>query len=731
LIPRGACVTVSHWSKVVSHVTLTHRGICVQSLRHLGFVCGRANRDAGEFAGQEREFQRHARFVGDAGHRGQPFRQNGDPGFQKRGRHLSVSLPIGLEKLWTKTLGDPRVCIALLDGPVDLSHPCFAGACLEVLRPFASGHEGSGAARRHGTQVASILFGQHGSPVRGIAPACRGLILPVFWEDQAGEVLPCSQLDLARAITQAVQQGASVINISGGQFSLSAEPESYLAQAIRLCTESGVLIVAAAGNNGCQCLQIPAAVSSVLAVGAMDAQGSPLPASNWGRELRLQGILAPGENIPVALPDGGTSTASGTSFAAPIVSGTAALLLSLEIQRLGKFNALGVRELLLKTAEPCDAKQEPDCRRFLLGRLNIPVAVAALQAESAQGLQPASQAALPSTTEVDSEATGEKRKPTTEGELLTMPVITAEDASQTTVLQQTASPPPEMAPAIVPAAILPSACSCGGNNPRPAPALVYVLGQIGHDFSSEARRDSFVQQGVANTHDAGQILTHLDQHPANAAAIVWTLNQETTPVYAIHPGGPFAAETYARLRTAYKEQSNEGVERVSIPGWVVGQVVLLSGQVLPTIYPELRGIYSWSTPALVDAILGKPPENDEEKGRQAQRAVETANFLDRIYYEIRNLGQSPQDRAMNYAATNAFQLNFIYKSAIEEGLKLDSIGVERSPICRPASDCWDVKLTFFNPARRLEQARVVYRFTVDVSDVVPVTVGQVRHWHVY
>jgi hypothetical protein len=40
-------------------------------------------------------------------------------------------------------------------------------------------------------------------------------------------------------------------------------------------------------------------------------------------------------------------------------------------------------------------------------------------------------------------------------------------------------------------------------------------------------------------------------------------------------------------------------------------------------------------------------------------------------------------------------------------------------------------LTFFNPSRRLEQARRVYRFTVDVSDVIPVTVGKVRHWDVY
>ena len=73
---------------------------------------------------------------------------------------------------------------------------------------------------------------------------------------------------------------------------------------------------------------------------------------------------------------------------------------------------------------------------------------------------------------------------------------------------------------------------------------------------------------------------------------------------------------------------------------------------------------------------------------------------------------------------------YSFESALKDGLDLDTIEVERSPICRPESDCWDVKLTFFNPSKVFEQARKVYRFTVDVSDVVPVTVGSVRSWFV-
>ena len=61
-------------------------------------------------------------------------------------------------------------------------------------------------------------------------------------------------------------------------------------------------------------------------------------------------------------------------------------------------------------------------------------------------------------------------------------------------------------------------------------------------------------------------------------------------------------------------------------------------------------------------------------------------------------------------------------------MDLDTMEVERSPICRPDSDCWDVKLTFFDPSKVFERARKEYRVTVDVGDVITVTVGDVRAW---
>ena len=94
------------------------------------------------------------------------------------------------------------------------------------------------------------------------------------------------------------------------------------------------------------------------------------------------------------------------------------------------------------------------------------------------------------------------------------------------------------------------------------------------------------------------------------------------------------------------------------------------------------------------------------------------------------IGLAACERAINYSATNADNAATVFGRAKEEEMAPDTIEVERSPICRPDSDCWDVKLTFFNPKKQFEVARVVSRFTVDVSDVVPVLVGSVRQWSI-
>jgi cyanobactin maturation PatA/PatG family protease len=283
-----------------------------------------------------------------------------------------VALIAGLEELWAETLGDNDICVAILDGPVEQAHRSLAGANLTQLETVASGDAAQGPASRHGTHIASVIFGQQGGPVKGIAPGCRGLIVPIFKDGPDGRIAPCSQLDLARAISQAVESGAHVINISGGELSPSGSAHPILADAVQNCAANDVLIVAAAGNEGCECLHVPGALPSVLAVGAMDAQGVPLEFSNWGKHYQMQGILAHGENIQGAVPGGGTALQSGTSYATAIASGIVALLLSLQRMYGLQPSPQAVRAAILDSAYACTPQAAVDCRPFVGGRLNIP-----------------------------------------------------------------------------------------------------------------------------------------------------------------------------------------------------------------------------------------------------------------------------------------------------------------------------------------------------------------------
>ncbi|NEO48226.1 MAG: PatA/PatG family cyanobactin maturation protease, partial [Moorea sp. SIO4A3] len=273
--------------------------------------------------------------------------------------------------------------------------------------------------------------------------------------------------------------------------------------------------------------------------------------------------------------------------------------------------------------------------------------------------------------------------------------------------------------------------------------IIYVIGTLGYDFGGEARRDSFKQlmppyqiegtQVPANPYDARQMVDYLQANLSEAKSLIWTLNMELTPIYALEPSGSFARDVYAAFQELLSgevqaEDSEQYIERVSIPGRLTGRTVkLFSGQVVPVVEPvSPRGIYGWRVNTLVssalEAVRGQQAEADDEQMRKS-----LSSFLNRVYYDLRNLGQTSQDRALNFAATNAFQAAQTFSEAVAAGMELDSIVVQRSPFCRMDSDCWDVQLKFFDPENN-RRAKKVFRFTIDVSDLIPVTLGEVRSW---
>jgi len=675
----------------------------------------------------------------------------------------------GLGPVQDATIGDPGVCVAVLDGPVDLSHPCFAGANIRRLDTLVQDPAtGQGRMSVHGTHVASLIFGQPDSPVAGIAPRCRGLIAPVFRDFDERRL---SQLDLARAIEQAVQEGAHVINISGGEQAPEGQAEGILERALRLCEDNNVLVVAAAGNDGCPCLHVPAAVPSVLAVGSLGADGTPLEISNWGEAYRSNGILAPGETINGAAPGGGTVSLTGSSFATPIVSGVAALLLSAQLQQGRPPDPRAVGEALLQTAVPCQPRDSPECSRYLVGTLNIPGAYASVtnggrtvvaSINTTEAAYPAAgsltaeaDTGAPETSGVGMAAAG-RHPPAGVGEAAA-PDAAAGSASSGAV---PAAPPastqpsaPSRAPSggVVPA----GDCGCGGGAKK---SYIFAIGAIGTDFGTLAGRDAFRQlmprhrigdtrppvMAPPNPYDVNQLANYLDDHKSESTNLIWTLNLDATPIYAIEAELAYAEDVYEVLRSALRNQAlptddENYVSRVSIPGVRTNRTRrLFSGQVVPVVIAQPRGLYTWNESALVNVVVDGVQQAQPDIREDILRLT-IRNFLDKIYYQLRNLGQTSSDRALNYAATNAF----IAGEVITQGLltsqniptaspekpiySLDAITVQKSPYCRMDSDCWDVQVTFFNPDNILN-ARSVYQFTLDVSDELPVTLAPVHHF---
>lgn len=247
--------------------------------------------------------------------------------------------------------------------------------------------------------------------------------------------------------------------------------------------------MAAAGNNGCECLHVPAALPAVLAVGAMDWQEQPLDISNWGKTYQTQGILAPGENILGAKPGEDTIRLSGTSFATPIVTGVAALLLSLQRQH-GDIDPQKIRTALLKTAIPCNFNLTGDRRRCLVGKLNITGALKYLTGEiMSKELQT-----------IEASGCGCNDNDKTETEVLANTAINNSESEQG--LEEVKSAQPLVAASAVtktqttfkPSANFVSASQAPSDISEAS--LVYALGTLGYDFGSEARRDSFKQYYV-------------------------------------------------------------------------------------------------------------------------------------------------------------------------------------------------------------------------------------------
>jgi subtilisin family serine protease len=170
----------------------------------------------------------------------------------------------------------------------------------------------------HGTQVAGIIAAGVDNEL-GIAGLLPGLKVMIIRAGTANGYL--EEDDVARAVIYAIDNGASIINMSFGDVVVS----KFLKDVIQFAYSQGIIMVAAAGNDGSNELHYPSGFPETIGVGATNENDQLAGFSNWGNTIDL---VAPGVNILSTSIGGGYSWVNGTSFSTPMVAAGAALLLA-------------------------------------------------------------------------------------------------------------------------------------------------------------------------------------------------------------------------------------------------------------------------------------------------------------------------------------------------------------------------------------------------------------------
>jgi len=238
---------------------------------------------------------------------------------------------------WATSTGS-GVNVAVVDTGIALNHPDLNVAvgvtCTHRVRDcFAGGDDDNG----HGTHVAGTIAALNNDiGVVGVSHGANLFAVKVLDRNGSGFLS-----HVIRGIDWSVNNGADVINMSLGTTTFTQS----LQDAVDAAYASGVVLVAAAGNNGDldNNPSYPAAHESVIAVGATDSEDNLAWFSNTGDYVEL---VAPGVDINSTWKGGGYFVASGTSMASPHVAGSAALILA-----SGNYTNVQVRGLLLETAE--------------------------------------------------------------------------------------------------------------------------------------------------------------------------------------------------------------------------------------------------------------------------------------------------------------------------------------------------------------------------------------------
>jgi hypothetical protein len=191
------------------------------------------------------------------------FRPNVQTWMSNHSQQCSAIVGIPGLKAVGGDLGDPKICIAVLDGPVDTSHSSLAAADLTRIETLVSGVADRGPASQHGTHVASVIFAHHDGPIKGIAPRCQGLIIPVFRMGIGVLLLLVHKSILHEPLINLFRQALMLSTSAVVSLRLPVLLTRY--SLMQSGTASNVVFLSLLRRaTGCDCLHIPGALPSVL-----------------------------------------------------------------------------------------------------------------------------------------------------------------------------------------------------------------------------------------------------------------------------------------------------------------------------------------------------------------------------------------------------------------------------------------------------------------------------------
>jgi subtilisin family serine protease len=223
---------------------------------------------------------------------------------------------IQASEAWGITVGEENVVIAVVDGGI-AAVPDLAQKLLQGINIIEGGTDTTGGSG-HGTAVAGVSAAITNNSIGVASIAWLNKILPVKVYSATGSTT-CSAI--TKGIVWAADHGAKVINMSFG----GPSPCNGDKSAVDYAWGKGAVLVASAGNDSSTTPNYPAAYSNVMAVAATDPNDSLSSFSSYGSWLS---VAAPGNYIVTTLSNGFYAGFSGTSAAAPVVSGIAGLVLS-------------------------------------------------------------------------------------------------------------------------------------------------------------------------------------------------------------------------------------------------------------------------------------------------------------------------------------------------------------------------------------------------------------------